>query len=101
MGGTASQDTPGLGGLFAQVGIGQHYCDDKAVLAPPAFDMADMSDANVTKLVTFQFQQLLSRDADPMELSAALALAKSNANATTTSKQLCQTILRASPFIFY
>jgi hypothetical protein len=106
-GGAPSQAQPGLRGLFAQVGIGQGLCDDKAVLAPAGTSLTDGSDTTIDAVTSFQFQRLVQREPEAGELDAARKLAKDclgDASCGATKGYaglLCQTLLRSGSFVFY
>jgi hypothetical protein len=108
LGGSPSAITPGLGALFAQVGIGQKICDDKSDLVPAGLSTtAPTTTADIDRVIDAQWDTLLVRPPSAEEKSAAAELGatcRANNSCTTLgayAKTLCQTILRSSAFIHY
>jgi hypothetical protein len=108
LGGSPSAVSPGLGALFAQVGIGQRICDDKAELVPAGFTTtAPTTPEDIDRVIDAQWDTLLTRPPSEEEKKAAAdlgAACKADSSCATIgayAKTLCQTILRSSAFIHY
>jgi hypothetical protein len=108
LGGSPSAIVPGLGALFAQVGIGQRICDAKAELVPAGLSAtAPTTTEGVDRIIDAQWETLLIRPPSAEEKNAAAALGaacRADSSCPTLgayAATLCQTILRSSAFIHY
>jgi len=108
LGAAPSATSPGIGALFAQVGIGQRVCDEKAEIVPAGVTRtAETTDADIAKVIDAQWDALLARAPTDDEKKAAAAVGatcRADQSCTTIgafAATLCQTILRSSAFIHY
>jgi hypothetical protein len=97
---------PGLAVVFGTVGIADQLCGAGAVFAPADFDANDTSDANVKRLVDYQFDRFLARSPEDAERAAfnkeaATCLGDAQCGMAKLPGRFCVAILRSVAFLYF
>ena len=108
LGGVAPPSAPGMPSFLTQIDVGERLCkfDVASKLAPTGFDASDASEANLERLVAFQFGHFLTRAPYPDEVktiteTAGTCLPDMSCGVKLFAEQLCGALTRSSSFYFY
>ena len=94
-----------LSKVFIHASYARSICmGSELPIAPDGYDFADVSEANVRKLLSFAFVRLLSREPNDVELAASIKASgclKATCDLKVFAGELCSGILRSTGWTFY